>query len=333
MPHIIHPWNNIKSGYVNGTLLLGNGASMAISDKFSYSSLYKKAAATDLLSADVQQIFNYFQTRDFELILRLVWHASKVNDSLGIPDDLTKQAYSNVRQSLIEAIQNVHPTFTEISPHLPQMHDFLTSFNTILSLNYDLLVYWVIAFGLQLGHARACKDCFVYGSFDDDWKKFRNPFRKENSRTLVFYPHGNLALARMIDDSEVKLEAAGTDLLSQIFNYWNDGDCVPIFISEGTSEQKVKSIRSSYYLSTVYKEVLSSNRETLTIFGWGMGEHDMHIMRQMKGSGINRIAVSVCGQNQLYCHHALGMIERNFGPCKVDFFDSSSRGCWIQPND
>ncbi|WP_161935562.1 replication protein RepA [Burkholderia pseudomallei] len=42
---------------------------------------------------------------------------------------------------------------------------------------------------------------------------------------------------------------------------------------KATAEQKVASIRSSYYLSTVYREVLPSERESLVIYGWGFGEH------------------------------------------------------------
>lgn len=339
MPYPILQWTQISHLYHRGTLLLGNGSSIAVAPSFGYSSLSEHVQNNGLLTDDIIQLFQSFRTSDFELILRLVWQASNVNTSLGIPDDRTHQAYMRVRDCLIQAVRNVHPEYSSVQRHLPQMYEFLKSFDTVLSLNYDLLVYWTMTYGLSVPDGHIFKDCFSGNArFDDNWKRYRNVFR-ERTNTLVFYPHGSLALCRNSIEQEFKIHAAGGSLLEAILDEWKTERVVPLFVSEGVAAQKVTSIQSSYYLSTVYREVLASERRAMTLFGWGIGEHDRHLLRRMRGTGIERVAISVYGDDQGYCNHAYQAIQddltlgRNTAPILVDFFDCQSPGCWIRPLD
>ncbi len=327
----IEEWNGIKPKYVNGTVILGNGASMAISKNFGYTTLLQDVQQRGRLSSDVNKLFSFFDTEDFELVLRLVWQASKVNESLGIPDGVTRAAYLDVRECLIEAVRNVHPSFDSVRHHLPQMHDYLKTFDTVLSLNYDLLVYWAMAYGWEIEDSHVFKDCFLSGKFDDNWSRFRARVRGESASTLVFYPHGNLALIRNLVEQEFKVSAHSSGLLETILKEWQSERYVPIFVSEGTMEQKVSSIQSSYYLATVFREVLNAPRSTLTLYGWAMGEHDVHILQRMRGRGIGRVAISVYRKNQEFCRRAYQMVQHHMGPLPVEFFDSESPGCWIYP--
>jgi hypothetical protein len=310
MPHQIFQWNQISANYNRGTLLLGNGASIAVSPSFAYGSLLDHARQNGLLSHDVTSLFRFFGTQDFELILRLVWQASNVNRSLRIPDNQTHHAYLNVRSC-------------------PSMYQFLKSFDTVLSLNYDLLVYWTMTYGFNITDGHLFKDCFLgSGMFDDAWMRFREPFR-ERTNTLVFYPHGSLALCRNPVEQELKIRSSGAGLLDAILNEWESERVVPLFVSEGTMQQKVSAIQNSYYLSTVYREVLTAPRITLTLFGWGIGEHDRHLLKRMRGSGIQRVAVSVFRESQVFCNYTYQTIQDDLGPVHVDFFDSESPDCWI----
>lgn len=329
MQYAVVPWKCIAPNYHRGTILLGNGASIAVSPSFGYGSLLDHAQQAGLLADDVQQLFRFFGTSDFELILRLVWQASNVNRSLQIADNLTHQAYLNVRECLIRAVRGVHPAYDLVRGQLPSMYQFLKGFDTVLSLNYDLLVYWTMTYGLNVQDGHSFKDCFVgNGMFDDAWWRFRDLYR-EQTNTLVFYPHGSLALCRNVVEQEFKIHNAGEGLLEAILEEWRSERVVPLFVSEGTMPQKVSSIQNSYYLSTVYREVLTSQRITLTLFGWGLGEHDRHLLRRMRGTGITRVAVSVFHGNQVYCNYAYQVIQDDLGPVYVDFFDSESPGCWI----
>lgn len=71
-------------------------------------------------------------------------------------------------------------------------------------------------------------------------------------------------------EQEFKIHNAGEGLLEAILEEWRSEQAVPLFVSEGTMQQKVSSIQNSYYLSTVYREVLTSQRPSLTILGWGL---------------------------------------------------------------
>ncbi|ASF46140.1 DUF4917 family protein [Methylovulum psychrotolerans] len=336
MPYPIMQWADIATNYHRGTIVLGNGASIAVSSRFAYDSLLKHVQNRGLLTDDVNSLFQFFRTSDFELILRLVWQAFNVNKSLRIPDYRTHQAYLNVRDCLIQAVRDVHPDYGQISDQLPSMYQFLRSFDTVLSLNYDLLVYWTMTYGLNVPDNHKFKDCFLgNGAFDDTWRRFRLPLN-ELSNTLVFYPHGSLALYRNAVEQEFKIHNTGAGgLLEKIIEEWRSELCVPLFVSEGTMQQKVSSIQSSYYLSTVYREVLTSPRETLTLYGWGLGEHDQHLLKRMHGTGIQRVAVSVFRYDQYYCNYAHQVIQSHLGPIHVTFFDSESPGCWIHaiPHD
>lgn len=328
MPFLILQWAQIAPNYLRGTVLLGNGASMAVWPNFGYGSLLEQAQRSGLVTDDVNRLFAFFGTSDFELILRLVWQASNVNRSLLIPDDRTHQAYVHVRECLIQAVREVHPSYDQVSGQIPSIYEFLKGFDTVLSLNYDLLVYWAMTFGLNVEDGHRLKDCFVWGAFDDAWRRFRQPFGAQAS-TLVFYPHGSLALYRNTVEQEFKIHAGGDGLLGEILSAWRSERVVPLFVSEGTAQQKVTSIQSSYYLSTVYREVLTSQRNTLTLYGWGLGEHDRHLLRRMRDTGIQRVAVSVFRGDQGYCNYAYQIIQDDLGPVTIDFFDSESPGCWI----
>ncbi|WP_286075596.1 DUF4917 family protein [Stenotrophomonas sp. 59] len=331
MRHKVAQWGDISEHYQRGAIVVGNGASIAVSPNFSYGSLLDHAKKNGLLTEDVQILFNFFDTQDFELVLRLVWQANNVNKSLEIPDDRTHEAYRHVRDCLIEAVRAVHPEHETVKAHLPLMCRFLESFGTVLSLNYDLLIYWAMTHGLNGDGRHRFKDCFLWNRrFDDDWSKYRELY-KERTNTLVFYPHGSLALCRDVVEQEFKIHAAGARLLEAILAEWQSERAVPLFVSEGTRTQKICSIQSSYYLSTVYREVLTSVAGTLTIFGWGIGEHDRHLLQRMRNAGIKRVAVSVFRNDQVYCNYAYQIIRNDLGEVHVDFFDSESPGCWIHP--
>ncbi|MBV6690055.1 DUF4917 family protein [Xanthomonas euvesicatoria pv. physalidis] len=331
MTYAIQQWLDIASDF-RGTLMLGNGASIAVSPKFSYGSLLGHARSSKLLADDVERLFHFFKTTDFELVLRIVWQASNVNQSLEIADSRTHEAYVGVRDCLIQSVQSIHPEFDQVRGHLPAIYQFLKHFDTVASLNYDLIVYWASMYGYQQDDQHAIKDCFGGGGlFQDDWRRLRTPIGQQRSTTLLFYPHGNLALCRDRVEQEFKMYRNDADLLQSILTYWRSEQVVPLFVSEGISEKKVTAIKNSYYLSTVYREVLACQRETLVIYGWGLGEQDIHLLRRMRDTGIRRVAVSVYGGDHNYCNRVFPIIQDALGAVRVEFFDSQSVGCWNNP--
>lgn len=328
MPFTIHNWEDIANNY-SGTLLLGNGASRAVDARFGYESLVDHAFNHGLLTDDVQSLFRFFQTEDFELVLRLVWQASNVNQSLNIPDNRTHDAYVRVRDSLIRAVRDIHPEYQEISAQIPTIYNFVKGFNTAVSLNYDLILYWAVMYGQDIPDGCSLKDCFVDGVFYDDWVRLRQPIWGNVSSTLAFYPHGSLVLARNLVEAELKLSGNGDGLLESILQAWQTERYVPLFVSEGTAQQKINAIQNSSYLNTVYREVLPTLSQDLVVFGWGFWEQDLYILDRMAYSGIQRVAVSVHNQDQAYCNRVYQVLTQSLGNrVHVDFFHSNSPGCW-----
>lgn len=328
MPFHIYNWNEVSRHYT-GTLLLGNGASRAVDDRFGYNSLVQHAFDHGLLAGDVHNLFQFFQTEDFELVLRLVWQASNVNKSLNIPDRQTHSAYVRVRDTLIRAVRNVHPEHQEVSAQIPTIYEFVKRFDTVISLNYDLILYWAVMYGLDILDGCSLKDCFVQGVFDEDWRRLRQPIYGNNSATLAFYPHGSLVLARNLVEAEFKLAANGVGLLEAILQGWETEQYVPLFVSEGTAQQKINSIHGSSYLSTIYREVLTSLSHDLVIYGWGLWDQDLYLLDRISLSGIRRVAVSVYGNDQAYCYRAYEILRQALGArVHIDFFYSNSPGCW-----
>ncbi len=334
MTFTIKEWQEIKDNY-NGTIILGNGASMAIDSKFGYGSLFDKANVDKRFDDEIIQISDFFRSKDFEFLLRILWQTNNVNNALSITDNQTKQAYENIRDSLIQTVKDIHPMNFDITNKFQKIYDFLKGFKTVLSLNYDLIIYWALMYGNENpeNNTNQLKDCFISERFKNDWESLREVYKGRKS-TLVFYPHGNLALARDKTENEIKLSnmwQGNINLLDTITDKWKNDDYVPIFVSEGTKEEKIKSIGNSNYLSTVYYEVLTGLKaDNLVIYGWSISEQDFHILEQIKkASSIRQIAVSVYENNQDFCNTVSLTLNKYFSQnCQIEFFNSASSNCW-----
>jgi hypothetical protein len=184
-------------------------------------------------------------------------------------------------------------------------------------------------YGQSIDDYHSFKDCFINSEFDNNWQRFRKPIDSYRYTTLVFYPHGSLMLCRNKVESEFKISGNGFSLLDAILRTWENGLVVPLFVSEGISQQKINSIQSSNYLNIVYREVLTNLEETLVIYGWGLGEQDSYILQQITFADIRKVAVSVYGNDQAYCNRVSQLIHQTLGQhIEVIFFRSNSPGCW-----
>lgn len=277
-----------------------------------------------------------FETNDFELILRLVWHAKLVNNHLGVVDTKTDNAYENIKTALINIVNEVHCEYSKIVDQLPQLYQFTKQFKTIVSLNYDLILYWTLMYGNRESDGHKFKDCFQSGGiFSSSWQNMREPIYHQKEVTLTFYQHGNLSIFRDINNSEIKLHSDGSDnLLNVITKQWTD-EKIPLFVAEGTDTKKLESIKSSPYLTTIFYEVLPdliTQKANLVIYGWSMGEQEKHLVTQIfKGKSLGKVAISTFDKKQEECHRISMLINDITSETKIEFFDSQSSGCWNNP--
>lgn len=331
---VIKEWRELEDEDWN-SLLLGNGASIAVSKQFCYGTLYEVAEKEGMLR-DAKNIFEKLKTTDFERALLACWYAKVVNESLVGSSNIVDCAYESIRTALIGAVKKVHSPFRSISGHLKQIHNFMSKFQTVFSLNYDLIVYWAMMEGNKECLFRF-KDCFIDGIFSDNVDSIiiKYPSKARGLDTLVFYPHGNLILAEDFSYNERKLMVnGGGDLLTTIGRKWKDGNLKPIFVSEGTSSEKLASIGRSRYLTIVYERLIPTKvGEGLVVYGWGMQDNDRHILDAIKLGSMNRMAVSVFRSKDpfSYCRHVMDSLEKAGIDVKPEFFWSGSPGCWNNP--
>ncbi len=330
----LYDWNEIRDSYKYESLILGNGASIAIDKCFRYDSLFKKAAFT----GRDKKIFEEIDTVDFELVLNKLRQTSIVNKILAVGDEnKPEDAYKNIRQKLIETVKTAHVDYSKACVYLHYIRMFMSTFKNIVSLNYDLIIYWAMMAKHPFGDKLEFKDCFLNGEFDGNWERFYDPKTPGNKVILVFYPHGNLILATDNEANEYKIKTnfESDNLLDAILKNWNDKNGVPLFVSEGDSKQKKKAIKRNFYLSVIYDEVLRKLGSHLVIYGWSIEWDDHIVERILQGnSPIETIAISMMpGDNgksiRIQQDKIITKIKNYKSDVKILFFNAKSKGCWI----
>lgn len=355
----VYNWQDIQTIFQNSNLLLGNGASIAVHKEFNYKSLLDKSNFLE----DEKKLFDYYETSNFELILKIIWQTNNVNKILDIEDTKTKEAYERIRNSLIKAVKNVHPEYINIINDIQYISNFLQNFRYVVSLNYDLIVYWSMLYDNKKTELHEFRDFFYNRNIDGKLSFNDDNIHLSYDGTKVFYPHGNLILALDKLSNEIKLRTKSDGLISSITEKWESGDYIPLFISESDSKQKLEAIKKSNYLNTIYRRILpylgsctnlsmsslieasyninegecrsSKYATSFVVYGFGFTEQDKHIVdrifQEMPLYNINCVAISVFNSDEVYCQKVIQTLEKYKKRFKIYFFDSQSAGCWNNP--
>jgi hypothetical protein len=259
-----------KSGTNVRSVLLGNGFSIAQGGgQFTYASLLEKSGLQS--DSPIRNVFNVLKTFDFEKVMKALQDAADIE--LAYKDRVRSKTFRDdsaaVRDALITAIHAVHPGVRFEIPQatLNACGVFLKNFKAIFTLNYDLLLYWVIL------HAAASEfnDGFGLGEEIDGFRQF-----KAGAYCNTYYLHG--ALHFFLDtELETNKRVVTTDtIINDITTTIRTRARLPLFVAEGTAVQKIARIRSVPYLNHCY-EHLSSLSGSLFIFGHGVSDNDIHI--------------------------------------------------------
>ena len=135
-------------------------------------------------------------------------------------------------------------------------------------------------------------------------------------------------------ETKIALQAHSGTLLGRVLNEWRSGDWLPLFVSEGESDQKHAAILRSGYLSTVYNSVLPNLAGTMVVYGCSF-EFDEHILRRVCKPSTTRVAISVHkeGRSKRDLEHQCESIKWQLGNLhrglNLVFFDAQSPGCWL----
>jgi hypothetical protein len=286
-------WSEIDAKAKNN-LLLGNGFSIAFASDFAYSSLRSKAIEYGYLSENDKELFTNFQTNDFELLLRRLRDAAKVNQLLGIDYHTPTRKYQSVQEALIKTIGHVHPDPNKVSSEQRNcLAVSMREFGQVFTTNYDLILYWIMGSTNFVGFT----DYFWSGSLTFD------PFDTDNwysNRTEVFYLHGALFLFNK-DGMTYKLnrQNQNNNLISRISEEIQGNRALPVFISEGSSEDKENALRRNSYLTFAFNQYRHISKG-LTVYGSSLNPlSDGHILKAIVDNrNLDIVAVSIYTGNK-----------------------------------
>jgi len=285
----LEDWSALRSSTAFSGILIGNGASRAVWEDFAYDSLFENARTVEEkpLSQSELSVFDAMQTRSFEQVLGALKTTSRVNKALAVSSAAPRNRYYAIKEALINTIHGVHIPWRLVQPStLTTINQELANYTTVFTSNYDLLNYWAIL------HTPGIDDLFrsADASFD-----LRNTV---TNATRILYLHGGLHLVRNLDGTARKLPSTDSTLLSSfaINNTIKTLDDVPLFVSEGKVEEKLKTIRSSDYLSFCYEQLLN-HEGALCIFGHHLGAQDTHLVQAIRQARITTLAISVAGRS------------------------------------
>jgi hypothetical protein len=301
----LRDWDDISDHYTDA-ILVGNGASIAISRKFAYDSLFDAAPLRD----GDRDLFNALETSNFEQVLDALRIARIVDRTAGYNTSDLRRQYQRVRRSLVHAVAGIHIAWEDVpSSTLKEIRDSLSHFRTVFSTNYDLLIYWAIMAEQDTSFVD-----FFWGTgrrFDlADATAWGNP-------TQIFYLHGGIHLVRDTDGAARKRVSAGRNLL-RAFAAAND---VPLFVSEGVAADKMQAIRRSDYLSSGYESLVNES-ETLVVFGHSLGPQDRHIRTALRH--VTNLATSIRPRSSTAIIRDKARYIGKFPGKQIEFFDSTS---------
>jgi hypothetical protein len=309
---IEHEWSGI---------LIGNGASRAIADSFAYPSLFQNACSdvTHTLAEHEKKIFEALDTRNFEQVLSALTTAQLVSKAFNHEIPTLEDSYERIRLALVEAVQAIHIPHA----HIPEqtLHHIRTSllkYDFVYSTNYDLLIYWAI-----MQDPTDFRDYFFSGSIfnvgdTEVWHK----------STKLLFLHGALHLYRTRIGQTFKRTAGQFGNLLDDFGtpIADQNGAVPLFITEGTSTDKLRSIYNSDYLSFAYSQ-FSRHSGPLVIFGHTLNEQfDNHLISAIRSrrSGILGIGIHPATSGDLAVAQIKALWFNKFHNFELYFFDAST---------
>jgi hypothetical protein len=308
------PWNGI---------ILGNGVSRAVSPGFAYDSIFNVAQSQSVanpLHAHEIDLFTQLVTTNFERVLSALSQARQINQILGLEYGAILAAYDRIRLSLIEAVHAVHIPWIDIATQtLISIRSALRQYQFIYSTNYDLLNYWSI-----MQDTTGFIDFFFGNTFDVSNTDVWDP-----TKTRILFLHGALHLYRS-GGGTVKRAANAYGNLLQAFGdpIGADQSPIPLFISEGTSQDKLHSIHSNDYLGFAFSELVR-HEGGLVILGQSLEPaYDQHLIDAICGRRNRRIGIGIYrgtqNETQIIAQKVAWLQKFDGYGFSIDFFESST---------
>ena len=351
-------------------LLLGNGFSCALyPDIFAYKALLEKAFEKN---SHMEKVFHKLDTQDFERVIRSLEEASNLLECYnnghqvrGIRDTLKNDA-NELKASLVETISEKHPeSSTKMEAAADACDDFLSKFSKVYTLNYDLLLYWVINRSLSW-HKKELKKIEEEGIESEELvkrKKYHEKrkdniddgFRRRNSHLIFlqpnsanfFYLHGGFHLytsgfrTRKLAYKDEHDGNGSQTIMKQVCQDIEKSNQYPLIVAEGKSSQKQNRIDNNSYLAigqVSFGKVCNNANGNLFVFGHSLDSSDDHFLSMICEGAIKKLFVSVYegknGYDEELMSRASSFESRRKSkrqdafPLEIHFFDAESANIW-----
>lgn len=326
------------SNFSKTHVLLGNGFSIACRpDRFTYGALFEDATFEGA-SADVRAVFELLGTTDFERVVEVLRLAGELCEVYGCADPtlserLLKDA-SVVRDALAQVLAAKHPDtpFEIDEAQYVAARTFLSHFERIYSVNYDMLLYWALM--RDVGPNVASNDGFGNSEEEEDadyvaWKPYVT-FKSQR----VFYLHGSLHLYDSgAELAKITWSRTQIPLVTQIREALETGR-YPLIVTEGTSREKVTKILHNAYLNHAIRSFASISG-ALFLYGLSLAPNDEHLLRRIADGDLTALYVSVYGglddeRNRDIARRAAALAQGRPAerPLAVHFYDAASAQVW-----
>ena len=311
----IRQWDLIKGDFKKSSILLGNGFSINFSDTLIYKNLYDFFITKS--SNESKKLFEAFDTRNFEKVLESIEVAKTVCATLNIDTTAFENFKKEVREGLIDSINTIHPRPISVDYDLVStIAKQFTDFNQIFTTNYDLFLYYIVLKTRRFG------DHF-FNKHSAKYMYYAEPDQMNSNH--IYFLHGALFLFETGITTLKILRPQDGWLLNRITDEIAQNN-YPLFISEGKSEAKLKSIQSNRYLTFALNQFQKCSDKNLVIYGHSLSEQDEHLVKIIDKS-FEKIAISIRPQKLA----TIGELkaEKNrlssyFKKAKFEFYDSST---------
>ena len=317
-------------------LLLGNGFSRACRDDvFAYTALYDQAK--EGMPKRILSAFDILKTTDFEWVMRALRQAAALVEAYApkrakLIAKLAEDADA-LREILAETIAGNHPDRpVDISvKQYKSCKKFLNHFESIYTLNYDLLLYWTL---MQEELAPVITHDDGFRQPEDGPAGYVTWEVDKTDTQNVHYLHGALH----IFDAGAEIQKftwvnTGVALIDQIREALKMNK-FPLFVSEGSSTEKLTRIQHSGLLNRSFRS-FAKIQGALIIYGLSMSENDEHILKLLERGKTSDILVGLYGDPTKQSNEAIikraKLISKRRNPRRpvnISFFDAASAHVW-----
>jgi hypothetical protein len=321
-------------------LLLGNGFSRACrNDLFAYEALFTQAKKN--LSPSAKKAFDALKTTDFEAVMRALKQACDLVRVYAptrpkLAETLAADA-EKLRDVLAQAIASSHPDRPNniTDEEFRACRKFLSNFQNIYTLNYDLLLYWALMHSDVDDLTIPCNDGFHQP--EDGPEDYVVWEVGDVGSQNVFYMHGALHLF----DAGAEIQKytwcnTGIALVEQIREALANNR-YPIYVAEGSSESKMQRVQHSAFLSRGFRSFAQIGG-SLFIYGHSLAINDEHVLRLMERGTVSTAYVSIYGDPQTKDNKRIIARAEAFPTSRdksrrrnkldVRFFDAASAEVW-----